>query len=49
MLTAKLVNEVVEEFDAKHPTLVANAALRVGMSMSINGTNDLGMRPVKYA
>ena len=48
MLTAKFVNQVVQEFEGNHPTLVKNSGNRTGMSMSIDKSNIGSWVPVKY-
>lgn len=49
MTMAKFVNQVVEEFETKHPNLVKSTAISCGMAMAIDGTNKHLIHPPLYA
>jgi hypothetical protein len=49
MTMAKFVNQVVEEWETRHPNLVQSTAISCGMAMAIDGTNSHLIHPPLYA
>ena len=49
MLMAKFVNQVVEEFETKHPSLVKRTADQCGMAMTIDGSDQEKIQPPLYS